>query len=66
MVGPYIQYVDYFKSKDKLKALKAQLGKILLVFQHTVLKIAMIYTTSISFLNVLTKWRKIMIQFLFQ
>lgn len=32
MVGPYIQYVDYFKSKDKLKALKAQLGKILLVF----------------------------------
>ena len=47
MVGPYIQYADYFKSKDKLK-------------------IAMIYTTSTSFLNVLTKWRKIMIQFLFQ
>ncbi len=32
MVGPYIQYADYFKSKDKLKALKSQLGKILLVF----------------------------------
>jgi len=31
-VGPYIQYADYFKTKEELLRLKKQLGKVLLVF----------------------------------
>jgi hypothetical protein len=31
-IGPYIKYVDFFKSKEELMRIKQQYGKILLVF----------------------------------